>query len=135
MSFAGINYLAVVLAAVVAFAIGFAWYGALGARWMKAARIEKGQGRPLPGLLVTSAIALLVMAWVLAGVIGHLGTGQVTPVNGVISGFFVWLGFIATTIVVGQRYQGFGWNLTLIDAGHWLLVALAMGGIIGWIGV
>ncbi len=75
------------------------------------------------------------MAWVLAGVIGHLGTGQVTFLNGVISGFFVWLGFIATTVVVGQRYQGFGWDLTLIDAGHWLLVALAMGAVIGWMGV
>ncbi len=55
MSFAGINYVAVVLAAVVAFVIGWAWYSALGTRWMKAARIEKGQGRPLPGLLVTSS--------------------------------------------------------------------------------
>ncbi len=135
MSFAGINYVAVVLAAVVAFVIGWAWYSALGTRWMKAARIEKGQGRPLPGLLATSFIALLVMAWVMAGVIGHLGAGQVTLFNGVISGFFVWLGFIATTVVVGQRYQGFGWDLSLIDAGHWLLVALAMGAVIGWMGV
>ena len=75
------------------------------------------------------------MAYVLAGVLGHLGPGQVTLLNGVISALFVWAGFIATTITVNQRYQGFGWTLTLIDAGHWLGVALIMGAIIGWWGV
>ena len=29
------------------------------------------------------------MAWVLAGVVGHLGTGQVTVANGLISVAFV----------------------------------------------
>ncbi|GIL02648.1 MAG: hypothetical protein BroJett030_25470 [Alphaproteobacteria bacterium] len=135
MSFAGINYLAVILAAVAGFAIGAGWYTLLGTPWMKAARLEKGQGRPLPGLLATSAIALLVMAWVLAGVIGHLGPGQVTIWNGIVSAFFLWLGLVATTVTVNQRYQGFGWELTLIDAGHWLLAIVAMGAVIGAIGV
>ena len=80
---------------------------------------------------MTSFVCELVMAWVLAGVIGHLGTGQVTLCNGVVSGFFLWLGFLATTIAVNQRYEGFGWDLTVIDAGHWLGVAVIMGGVIG----
>jgi hypothetical protein len=75
------------------------------------------------------------MAWVLAGVIGHLGPGQATLWNGVVSGFFIWLGFVATTTAVNQRYEGFGWDLTLIDWGHWLGVLLIMGAIIGWFGV
>jgi hypothetical protein len=87
------------------------------------------------GLFVTSFICELIMAWVLAGVIGHLGAGQVTFSNGVISGLFIWVGFIATTIAVNQRYQGFGWDLTLIDAGHWLGVAVLMGAVIGCFGV
>jgi hypothetical protein len=41
-----------------------------------------------------------VMAWVLAGMIGHLGPGQVTLRNGIISGLFAWLGFVATTLAV-----------------------------------
>ena len=135
MDFAGLNYLAVIVAAVAGFAIGAGYYTLLGKPWIRAARIDPENARPLPPLLVTSFIALLIMAWVLAGVIGHLGEGQVTVVNGIISGGFVWLGFIATTVTVNQRYQGFGWDLTLIDAGHWLLVALAMGGIIGAFGV
>jgi hypothetical protein len=75
------------------------------------------------------------MAWVMAGVIGHLGQGQITIRHGLISGALLWLGFIATTQTVNHRYQGFCCNLTIIDTLHWLIVALIMGGIIGAFGV
>jgi hypothetical protein len=140
MDFGGTNYWAIVAAAVAAFVFGAVYYGALSKPWMKATRIEpKGDGSggmmPGPGLLINSIVCELIMAWVLAGIIGHLGSGQVTLWNGVVSGFFVWLGFMATTIAVNQRYQGYGWDLTIIDAVHWLGVALLMGAIIGWWGV
>ena len=48
---------------------------------------------------------------------------------------FVWLGFMATTLAVNQRYEGFGWDLTIIDGLHWLGVALIMGAVIGGFGV
>ena len=41
---------------------------------------------------------------------------------------------MATTLTVNQRYQGFGWDLTILDGIHWLIVALLMGGIIGAFG-
>ncbi|TCD15891.1 DUF1761 domain-containing protein [Oricola cellulosilytica] len=134
MDFGGINYLAVLVAAVAAFAAGAGYYGALGKSWMKAARIDPAEAKMSPALFVTSFVAELVMAWVLAGVIGHLGEGQATIRNGVISGGFVWLGFIAATMTVNHRYQGFGWKLTIIDGAHWLIVAVLMGGIIGAFG-
>jgi hypothetical protein len=37
-------------------------------------------------------------------------------------------------MTVNHRYQGFGWDLTLIDGLHWLGVALVMGAVIGWFG-
>jgi len=135
MSFAGENYLAVVVAATVAWLFGAAWYGLLGKPWMKAARLDPSAMKMSAAPFIVSFVAELIMAYVLAGVLGHLGPGQVTFLNGVISALFVWAGFIATTIAVNQRYQGFGWTLTLIDAGHWLGVALLMGAIIGWWGV
>ena len=39
------------------------------------------------------------------------------------------------TEVLANGYQGFGWDLTIIDGLHWLGVALIMGAIIGWFGV
>jgi hypothetical protein len=85
-----------------------------------------------PVVLLSWIVA--IGAWVLAGVIGHLGPDQVTLWNGIVSGFLLWLGFIATTLAVNHRYQNFGWDLTAIDAGHWLGVCLIMGAIIGWWG-
>ncbi|QPC85978.1 DUF1761 family protein [Mesorhizobium sp. NBSH29] len=136
MDYAGTNYLAVLLAAVAAWFFGALWYGILFSKpWIKAARIDLTTSRRSPEPFIVSFIAEVVMAIVLAGAIGHLGGGQVTLTNGVISGLILWAGFIATTLAVNQRYQGFGWGLTVIDAGHWLGVMLLMGAIIGAMGV
>ena len=72
------------------------------------------------------------MAWVLAGMVGHLGT--VTIRSAVISALFAWVGFIVTTMLVNNAFRG-GGLLTAIDAGHWLVVLVLMGVVIGWIGV
>jgi hypothetical protein len=49
------------------------------------------------------------MAWMLAGMVGHLGA--VTVSNAVVSAFFVWLGFSMTTILVNHRFQMLPWSL------------------------
>ncbi|MAZ17651.1 DUF1761 domain-containing protein [Oricola sp.] len=133
MSFGGANYIAILVAAVAAYLAGAIYYGWLGKTWMKAARIDPAEAKMSLPLMVTGFVCELVMAWVMAGVIGHFG--DVTISTGLISGFLLWLGFMATTLTVNQRYQGFGWNLTIIDGIHWLIVALLMGGIIGAFGV
>jgi hypothetical protein len=50
-------------------------------------------------------------------------------------GLFIWAGIIFTTMTINNRYQGFGWDLTLIDGLHWLLVMVGIGLTIGWFGV
>ena len=94
----------------------------------------KNSGRPLPVLLVVTFVAQLVMAWVLAGTISHLGQGQVTLRNGVISAGFIWFGFVLTTQIVNHGYQGAKRALTVIDSAHWLGVMLIQGAVIGWMG-
>lgn len=136
MNFAGMNYLAILVAAIVAFAIGAVYYSTLSKQWMKAARIDPSSSKPaMVGLLVNSFVMELILAFVTAGVIGHLGFDQVTPMNGVISGLFIWAGFIFTTLSINQRFQGYGWDLTLIDGLHWLLVMIGIGLTIGLFGV
>ena len=132
MPFAGINYLAVIAAAVAGFGFGAVWYGMLGKHWMAAVGMTE-QPKPAPAPFIISFVALLVMAWTLAGLIGHLG--EVTIWRGIVSGFFAWLGFVAATLVVNHRFQGSPWKLTLIDGGHWLGVLLVMGFVIGLFGV
>jgi uncharacterized protein DUF1761 len=139
MAFAGINYLAIVIAAIVAWLAGAAWYMALGKTWMAALGItpeKMAEARNQPGAylpFIYSFIAELVMAWVLAGLLGHLG--PLTLRGGVVSAAFCWLGFVITVMVVNNGFARRDWRLLWIDGGHWLLVLVLMGAIIGAMGV
>jgi len=141
MSFSGVSYLAIVIAAVAAWLAGAGWYMGLGKIWMDALgvtpeKMQEARNRPgayLP--FIYAFVAELVMAWTLAGVLGHLGPGQVTLMNGVVSAAFLWVGLVMTTILVNNSFAMRDWRLILIDGGHWLLVLLLMGAIIGAIGV
>jgi len=137
MAFAGTNYLAVVIAAAVSYVFGALYYGALAKPWMAATGRTEDEIKSNASIApyVVAAIALLVMATVLAGVLGHLGPGQVTVRNGIVSALFVWLGFVATTLAVNHAFQGSRRSLTVIDGGHWLGVLLIQGTIIGGMGV
>lgn len=143
MTFAGINYLAVFIAALAGFGFGAVYYMALAAPWMNAvgwtqeqqAAHVRGELNPSKLPFVIAIAANVVMAWVLAGLIGHLGAGQVTIKNGIISGAFAWLGFVATTLSVNYAFGMRKPVLTLIDAGHWLGVLVIMGAVIGAFGV
>ena len=73
------------------------------------------------------------MAYILAGVIGHVHV--MTVRGGMIIGAFVWAGFVATTTGVTQQFEGQKPLLTAIDVGHWLAVLVVMGVIIGLFGV
>ena len=134
MDLGAVNYLAVVVAAVAAFVFGAVYYGTLGKPWMKAARIDPASAKMSADLFATSFVCELVMAFVLALTINAFGMGSTTLVGGLVTGAVAWLGFMATTMAVNQRYQGFGWDLTVIDGLHWLGVALVMGAVIGWFG-
>src|ERR1700751_5324401 len=86
MTFAGLNYLAILLAAVAAFAWGAAYYTTMSRPWLAAVGMTKEQMQTARTALpfVISFVALIVMSWVLAGTVGHLGPGQVTIKNGII---------------------------------------------------
>ena len=136
-SFAGINFWAVLVAAVATMILGFLWYSPiLFARpWMrlmgidpddkaKLAEMRKGAGK----LYAMSFIASLVSALVLAKII------DITSINsifyGMKFGFFVWLGFVATVQLTGALFSKQPTKLFLINTGYQLVCYLAMGAIL-----
>ncbi|MEN0001046.1 MAG: DUF1761 domain-containing protein [Pseudomonadota bacterium] len=135
MEFSGFNPLAIGIATVAAFVFGSVFYGTLAKPWMRAAGITPEEAKMGPSLFAMTFACEIVMAIMVAGVIGHLGDDQITLRNGVISALFIWLGFVITTMIVNHRYGGKGWDLTLIDGAHWLGVLLIMGAIIGFMGL
>lgn len=141
MDLGEVNFFAVLLAAIASFLFGGVWYGMFARQWLSAVERdnERRGGTTWPVRasaipLIIAFLAQLLMAYILAGVIGNLGPGEVTPINGVVSGVYVWIGFVMTVLVVSHAFQGTDRALTLIDGGHWLGVLMIQGAVIGWIG-
>jgi len=128
MGFAAIDSLATVIAAILAFAFGFAWHRMFEKSWMTA---EGYRGKPALKVapLVVVFIAYLVIAGMLAGIVGHIG--GVTLWNTLVSGVMIWAGFVLATIVVDHSFEARPRKLTLINAGHWLGVFVIMSLVIG----
>ena len=144
MVFAGMNYLAILLAAIGGFAFGAVYYGSLGNQWMAALGKTKedlvdADGNTPVAPFIIAFVCQFAIAFMLAGTVGHLvmrsGAPVVTISNTVISALFIWAGFILTTQIVNHRFQSQTWALTIIDSLHWLGVLLVMAVIIGWFGV
>jgi hypothetical protein len=139
MTFAGVNYLAVLIAAVAGWLAGAAWYMSLGKYWqaalgMTTEQMEECKKRPyawVPFVLVF--VTNLVMAWTLAGILGHFGA--VTLKDGVITGALCWFGFVLTAMLANNAFAMRSYRLTAIDGGHYLVVLMIMGAIIGAMGV
>lgn len=139
--FAGLNAWMLPLAAIASFVFGGVWYGVLSKQWLSAAKLTeeqiKGTGGPSPAPFVITFIAQTFMAWMLAGLILHMAKAGLPANmrNGMITAFFVWAGFVATTLIVNHRFQMQSWALTFIDGGHWLGVLLIQGAILGMWGL
>ncbi len=137
MNFAGVDTWAIVLAGVGGYIVGAFWYWGFSKPWMAAQGFTpetmKANTSAFPYVLVF--VANLIIATALAGVIGHLGVGEVTLKNAVISAFFLWFGFVATTLAANYSFGRRPLKLYLIDAGHWLAVLIVQGIVIGAMGV
>lgn len=138
MTVSGVNYLAVIIAALAGFGLGAIWYMVLGGVWLRAIgkteddfKQNSGIAKALP--FIIAIVALLVMATMLAGIMAHLGSYTVW--GGVIAGALIWLGFVITTMGVNHAFGHAKPMLTVIDGGHWLAVLLIQGAVIGAFGL
>jgi Protein of unknown function (DUF1761) len=133
-----INYLAVLVAAVVAFIIGFLMHGPIaGKLWMKLANIHptgKEKFSDMVPQMLLNLLANIVSAYVLAVVYLFASTssfmGGSGALNGMVCAFWVWLGFNVTATSMGVIWMGESKKLWLFEIVSSLLVFLAMGAII-----
>jgi hypothetical protein len=139
MPFTGVNYLAVLIAGVAGWLAGAAWYMSLGKFWLAALgmtkeRMEENKRQPyawMPFVLVF--LGNLIMAWTLAGILGHFGLVSIK--GGMITGALCWFGFVFTSMLANNAFAMRSYRLTAIDGGHYLVVLVLMGAIIGAMGV
>ena len=129
-----VNWLAIILATVVAWAFGAGWYMMLGKQWVTSIgktmeQIDRSDYRPY----LWSALCIFTMAYFVA-LLTPMLTDAVTVTNGMIVGAHMWLGFVITSMVLNHRYEGAPWARTLINGGYLLCVLLIEGLIIGLFG-
>ncbi|MFD0985692.1 DUF1761 domain-containing protein [Methyloligella solikamskensis] len=125
-----VNIVSVVIAAVAGFLVGWGWYALFGKIWQRGLGDPEMKPRPAP--FIFAAIANLLMAVIFSGVLFH--TRMWTIRGGIISAALLWAGFVLTTVTVNQSFQGRPGSVIAIDAGHWLVVMMVIGGILGAFG-
>ncbi len=132
MTTVDVNLTAVVVAGVVNMIIGSVWYSKLlfAKQWMKGigkteAQIKQGSN---PSMYAYMFVGALVMAYVLAHFVGY--AHATTTMDGAITGFWAWLGFVATTFLGLKVFEGRSWNLYWINVGYYLVALMSMGAIL-----
>lgn len=130
-----INYTAVLAAAVVNMALGFVWYGPLfGKPWMKMMGYTKEdmekakKSGMMPKVYAAAFVAALVMAYVLSHFL-QVGSAA-SAMTGATIGFWVWLGFIATTTLNMVLWDRKPVNLYLLTNGYYLVLFLVNGALL-----
>ena len=130
-----INYLAVLVAAIVGFFAGFLWYSdaLFGKTWrglmgidekkMKQAQ-KKGMGKQISiGFLAT-----LLTAYILAHFVWYVQAKTIA--EGIVLGLWLWLGFFATTQLGMVLWEGRPFKLYVINTMHYLVMLAVMGAIL-----
>lgn len=128
-SFAGINWLAVIVSGAAAMMIGFMWYGPLfGNAWKKA---NKFTDKDMKNMKITPKMAMslgtinsFVMAIFLALIISALNSNSL--VSGILAGVVLWAGIAATTRVNSVIFEQRTVSLYIINTGYDLVTILTM---------
>lgn len=126
-----INWLAVLVAAVIRMAVGFAWYSPplLLKPWQALTGVTPETMKAgLTKAMVVDVIASLIMSFALANII--VGAGITDWLNGALAGFWVWLGFQATLLVSLWGYENRSLKLIAINLGNNLIALLLMGALL-----
>lgn len=133
-----VNWIAIVIAAVVFNAIGFAWYSdsLFGKKWrkesgMSEADFKKGSTN-MNRMFILMTVSSLIMAYVLAVVINVFEATTIAA--GLTGAFWLWLGFVATTSLNSVIYEKKSWMYFGINVSFQLVGMLTMGVILAlWV--
>ena len=129
MLYYDVNYLAVVVAAVVSFVIGWLWYGPVfGKQWMAMMGYTKEsmasmKMKPMTAmvlgfvssLVMAYALAIFASVWMYDGLYGAFKLA-----------FWVWLGFTAMVSLGSVLWENRSWNLYLFNAAYQFVSIFAM---------
>ena len=129
-AFTEINWLAVIVATVAAFLVGFLWYSILFAKvWQKEVKLdsEEMKSANMPMIFGTAFVLNLIAAVVLAMFLGrHAGLAM-----GLMASLMVAIAWIGTALGTNYLFARKSLKLFFIDAGYFIVYYAVMGIILG----
>ncbi len=134
-----VNYLIIVVCAVLSMIVGAIWYGPLfGKKWMwlmnvnpadatQMAKMKKEAGKLYAIQFILSLIQVYVLFHYIVG-----AKDEMSPIDNVI---WIWLGFIMVTLAGSSMWTNESsdkkWTRFLVQAGYQLVLFLVFGYVIG----
>lgn len=118
LSFSGLNWLAIVVAAIAYFGVAAVWYQpkVLGTKWMQASGVEPSNDSPRLAMLVGTLVAYFLMAMLLAMIAGGRHGGW-SFADGLVLGLFTGVVFVAAQTWVNAGHEGRPMSLVAINGG------------------
>ncbi len=133
IDFSGLNFLAIFVAALAAFMIGFLWHGPLfGKQWIQMMNIPQSEVDAMKakgmGPMVPRMLGALAQQFVIATVIALFarGLGAVGATSAVLLAVVIWFGFIATVLLNTVLWENRKMNLYLFSITYHLVSLVAV---------
>jgi hypothetical protein len=133
-----INYLTLIVCAVLSMVVGAVWYGPLfGKKWMEICRVNpddlearkrmEKEAMPLYGMQ-------FVLSFLQVYILAHFVKGW-SDVSGIESAVWIWLGFVMPTVAATSMWNNnpskMKWAAFLIQSGYYLILFILFGYMLG----
>ncbi|MCC7543549.1 DUF1761 domain-containing protein [bacterium] len=122
-----INLWGVLAATAFSMIVGAVWYGPLlGKEWMKLVnKTQEDLSKSGGQIYLVTMLCWLLVSYVLALFVQYVAAD--TWVEGAVTGFWIWAGFIFPTHVIHTLFAGRSKKLVAIDLGYTLVAMIGMG--------
>ncbi|MBK8405900.1 MAG: DUF1761 domain-containing protein [Saprospiraceae bacterium] len=127
-----INWLAVIISSLLAFVIGYFWYGPFmfGPKWQKENKLTDDQLRNGNMAQLYGTALFLILFFCIILNLNLITTDKNGMADGIKHGFLISVGFICTSLGVSYLFSRRSIQLFLIDAGYFVCISVVMGAIL-----
>ncbi len=128
ISFAEVNWLAVIVGVIGSNVLGFLWYGPLfGETWMRMIGKTRDEIEASSSMYIVAIVGAAIAMTVLAVFVNAIGAASF--VDGLIAGAVAWIGLGATATFLYTTFEGPPTNVWFLNAVYNLIVWTVMGGV------
>jgi hypothetical protein len=134
-----INWFAVAVCTILCMVSGSIWYNprTFFPTWWKGIgktdAEDPGGSGSMNLIWALTMLSCLVQAIFMAVAVSFTGQfiGGATGVSGVLTGIFLWVGFVAPTYLVNKLFAGHGFKIWAIEVGNHLVNFVLLGAVLG----